>query len=263
MRQLFSHPDAYLGRCGRLDCAVVERRIPGAPGFMRGLRAMFVSDTHVLRRTAQRDIDALVGRIAAQSPDLLLLGGDYGDRAADAVRLFDAMRALKPGLGAFGVWGNNDAEAWDDANALRDAMAKAGLRLLVNESARIDLDGGALYIGGVDERKFGHPSARGLYPQAAAPDAFRVLLSHYPCMPDLAPDLMLSGHTHGGQFNLLGVTPFTIGFERILRRDIAALAVGGLHEIDGMQLLVSKGVGASRIQWRVGARPEIDLLTFG
>lgn len=262
MRQLFSRPNLYIARCGHLDCDVVERRVPGAPGFVRGLRALFVCDTHVLRRTTARDIDALVDRIATQRPDILLLGGDYADRSEDASRLFEAMAAIRPPLGSFAVMGNNDAEAWPNVRALRDALAAADIRLLLNESARIPLNGGTLYIGGVKDHKHRRSSARGLYPEAPAPDCWRVLLSHYPCAPDVPPDVMLSGHTHGGQFNLLGLTPFTIGFERILRRDLAALAVAGQSTHGDMRLIVSKGVGASRIQWRVGVRPQIDLIVF-
>ena len=261
MRQLFSRPDLYISRCGNLDCDVVERRVP-APGFMRGLHALFVCDTHVLPRTSARDIDALVGRIAAQRPEILLLGGDYADRPENAIRLFQGMATLHPPLGGFAVMGNNDAEAWPDARALRDALGAAGIRLLLNESAKIPLNSGTLIIGGVEEHKFGSPDTRGLYPESAAPDTWRVLLSHYPCAPDVAPDVMLSGHTHGGQFNLLGLTPFTIGFERIFRRDIASMAVEGQREQGDMRLIVSKGIGASRLQWRVGVRPQVDLIVF-
>ena len=263
MLQLFSRPDRWLARCGRLDCAVHEWRVEDAPAFMRGLRALFVCDTHVLRRTRDGDIAALVDQIRSLEPDILLLGGDYADRAADARRLFDALEAIRPPLGVYGCVGNNDAEAWDGPKPLRKAMAKRGMKLLVNQAAEVPFGGGRILIAGVDERKFGTPRAAGLYPPAPAPDIYRVLLSHYPCMPDAAPDLMLAGHTHGGQFNLLGVTPFSIGFERILRRDMRSLAVAGMHRAGDMRLLVSKGVGASRIQWRIGVRPEIDLITFG
>ena len=262
MNCLYSKPDKFFARCGRLDCAVHEWRVDGAPAFLRGVRALFISDTHVLKRTSQADIRALADRAAALAPDILLLGGDYADRADDALRLFEVFGSLKPPLGAYGVLGNNDAEAWADVNGLRGAMARAGVKLLVNEATTLSVNGGRLILGGVDEHKLGRPDARGLLPETSAPDAYRVLLSHYPCQPKVPCELMLSGHTHGGQFNLLGLTPFSIGFERLFRKDIRAMAVSGLHETGGMKLLVSKGIGASRIQWRVGVRPEIDWISF-
>ena len=262
MKCLFSKPDNYFARCGRLDCAVREWRIDGAPAFLRGLRALFISDTHVLKRTTAADIRALADRAAALAPDVLLLGGDYADRADDALRLFEVLGELKPPLGAFGVLGNNDAEAWPDVNDLRMVMARAGVQLLVNEAATLSVNGGRLILGGVDEHKLGRPDARGLLPEASAPDAYRVLLSHYPCPPNISCDLMLSGHTHGGQFNLLGITPYAVGFERIFPPRLPGLCVAGLREIGDMKLLVSKGIGASRLQLRFGVKPEINLLIF-
>ena len=261
MYRRFSRPDWYCARAGRLDASVHARVVTGAPAFMRGLRLLFASDTHVLSRTTDAEIDAFVALMAAQMADIVLLGGDYSDTAEGAVRLFEAMKALRAPLGIYGVIGNNDAEAWDSVRELRRAMAKGGCKLLVNQSKALRINGGALYIGGVDEHRYGKPHCEGLYPAAPSPVAYRVLLSHYPCRPALTPDLMLSGHTHGGQFNALGLTPFAIGFERISRKP-KSMAVAGLMDVGDMKLLVSKGVGASRIQLRVGVRPEIDLLTF-
>ena len=263
MHQHFSKPDLYVGRCGNLDAVVTAHAIDGAPSFMRGLRLMFAADLHVLRRTTRSELDALVDRMAAAKPDLLLLGGDYSDQADDCVRFFDALGRLSFPLGSFGVIGNNDAEAWaDDLKGLRRVMAGAGCRLLINQAVNIPLRGGVLIIGGVDEYRYGHPHPELLRFGKDTRNSYRVLLSHYPVLPEQPSDLMLCGHTHGGQFNLLGLSPYAIGFERFSKPRRASVAIAGLHDIDGMKLLVSKGVGASRLQWRVGVRPEINLLTF-
>lgn len=264
MYQHFSRPDRYLSRCGHLDVTLVERPIGGAPSFMRGMRALFVADTHVLPRTTRADLDALMGRIAGAKPDMLLLGGDYSDAAGDTVRFFEAMEGIRPPLGSYAVIGNNDAEAWAGRlDELRAIMARQGCELLCNGAVRVPRNGGTIHIAGVDEYKFGGPDAAGLLPEAPRPDAYRILLSHYPVLTPLRPELMLCGHTHGGQFNLLGLTPFAIGFERLNRPRRASAAISGLREIDGMKLLVTKGIGASRIQLRIGVRPEMELLVFG
>ncbi len=263
MIQRFSKPDLYIRRCGHLYATVTEHRIEGAPAFMRGLRALFVSDVHVRPDTTQAELDALVDRIAGTSAQLLLLGGDYSDFAEDCLRFFKALgRAAFP-LGAYGVLGNNDAEAWQGRlKALRKTMAQAGCRLLVNASVDIPLAGGKLCVGGIDEHLYGQAHVDRLWSGAGNGARYRILLSHYPVLPEARPDLMLSGHTHGGQFNLLGLTPFAIGFERFGRPRRASAAISGLHDLDGMRLLVSKGIGASRLQLRVGVRPEINLLLF-
>ena len=117
-------------------------------------------------------------------------------------------------------------------------------------------------LGGMDEYRYGKPDGKGLFSED---DGYRILLSHYPILPDCAcpPDLMLSGHTHGGQFNLLGLTPYAIGFERIGRLGyLAPVMVSGFERFGRTALLVGKGIGASRIPLRVGVRPEIYRIVF-
>ena len=259
MIQCFSRPDRHISLCGHLRCAVAERAIPGAPEALRGLRLVFVSDTHVVRRTREADLSDFMARISALHPDLLLLGGDYADKRADAERFFEALAAVRAPLGCFGVVGNNDREAWPDVAPLRARMARAGCRLLLNERVRLSVRGADLTISGVDELKYGLPDLHRLVPPASE-GRYRLLLSHFPMMPEPAPDLVLSGHTHGGQFNFFGITPYLIGFEHrktaLGMRRVAA----GLHAEGGGLLLVSKGVGASRIPLRICVRPEIELL---
>ena len=263
MYQHFLRPDPYIARSGHLRAAVAERTIEGTPTFLRGLRVLFASDMHVLPRTTRADLDALARRFSDIGPDLLLLGGDYSDRAEGTHRLFEALAGVKPPLGCFGVVGNNDAEAWAErVGELRSVMAKGGCRLLLNEAVDIPYGGGTIRLAGIDEHLHGKPSISRLYPAGPREDNYRILLSHYPVMPVARPDMMLCGHTHGGQFNLLGLTPYGIGFERLSPHRPHAVAVSGLLTVEGMRLLVSKGIGASRIQWRVGVRPEIELLTF-
>ena len=260
--QFFSRPDGYVGPCGDLRCVLVETHIPDAPGFLRGSRALFITDIHARPRTTAADIDALAKRVADARPDLLLLGGDYADTPEPCRRLLNGLRGLRPPLGAFGVVGNNDYEAFPELDRLRDIMAKAGIRLLVNEAQTLEVNGGKLILAGLDEYKHGAPESEGLYPREADPDRYRLLLSHYPRPVPNMPDLMLCGHTHGGQFNLLGVTPFAVGFERLTAPGRSPWFIAGLHPCRGGRIFVSKGIGASRLQMRVGVRPEIDLLVF-
>ena len=262
MRQYFSRPDGYAGLCGHLRCAVAERVIDGAPEFMRAVRALFIADAHVSRRTTDADLSAFAARMTALSPDIALYGGDYADEPANVLRFFRAMAALRPRLGGFAVLGNNDREAFPDIDPLRRAASAAGVHLLVNESRKVALPGGVLVIAGVDDLKHGAPEEALAIP-GPAPDRYRVLLSHFPMLPERAPDLVLSGHTHGGQFNLLGITPYAVGFEPREHTNGMRHVIAGLHREGNVRLLVSKGIGASRIPLRIGVRPEVNLLRFG
>ena len=94
---------------------------------------------------------------------------------------------------------------------------------------------------------------------------FSILLSHDPShwrrevLPNTDIQLMLSGHTHGGQFNIFGVTPYFIGFEGSKKM----LLVHGEKRMGNMRLIVGKGIGISRIPLRIGAAPELYLIEFG
>lgn len=263
MYQFFSKPDAWFGVCGDLRCRVTEWRVPGAPAFMRGVRALFISDVHALPRTTDAAMDGLAARITGAKPDILLFGGDYADQPEPARRLFRRLRGMSAPLGAYAVAGNNDREAFPKLDALDRLLWENGIELLVNESHRLRINGGQLIVAGLDEYRHGKPDVRGLYPDAPAPDRYRLLLSHYPHDVTPMPDLMLSGHTHGGQFNALGLTPYTIGFERLLTPKCASRFIAGLHDWRGAHVLVSKGIGASRIPLRIGVAPEINAIAFG
>ncbi len=229
----------------------VERvAIPNAPAYLHGMRALFLSDIHLRRCVSEARLAALMGMIAAQQADLILLGGDYAETDDQCARFFSAFRSISAPLGCFGVIGNND-----DRRTLAGYMAAAGVKLLLNQSATLDLSGGRLQIGGCDEYKFGSPDSQDLFTK----DGYRILLSHFPIQPACAAELMLSGHTHGGQLNLLGITPYSLGFERSLR----PLAVRGRHRLGGMQLLICNGVGVSRLPLRLGAKPQLLAIEFG
>lgn len=261
MTQIFSRPDMYFSKCGNFKAAITHTRIPHSSAFMKGVRALFISDVHFSRRKGESSLDSVLEQWLQLSPDILFLGGDYADDAENSMRFIEALRCFSCPLGVYAVLGNNDREAWADTSILRLQMEKSNIRLLVNESVEIPLGEGRLFVAGVDDHKYGNPDVHGLYSDGQS-NVYRILLSHYPCMPTRIPDLQLSGHTHGGQFNFLGITPYTIGFERITHRERAPEVIAGLKKSDNGYIFVSKGIGSSRIPLRVGVRPEVNLLYF-
>ena len=239
-------------RPGWFSLPKVSRLELAAPEWLRGKRLLFVADVHLRRSVDDARLDALIGRIAGVGADMLLLGGDYAESEEDCCRFFRALGRLRFPLGAFGVLGNNDRM---DHEQLRKRMGDAGVTLLVNEARSVRLPGGELVIGGCDEHKRGEPRTANLFPRGGG---YRVLLSHYPAPPECDCELMLCGHTHAGQFRLLGLTPYSLGFERKYR----LMGLEGLHKIGDMNLVVSAGIGASKLPLRLNAEPEMCSIEF-
>lgn len=231
--------------------------INDAPRFMHGLRIAFAADFHIRRHTSDSYIASLIKMLGDTRADMLLLGGDYGEGIEAALRLFDALNSADFPMGIFAAAGNNDVEAFGNTENLRASMP---FPLLVDEKLALRRNGGTLYIGGANEMKYSVPNMRGLFPRAGGA-SYSILISHYPHMHPFGggarPRLMLSGHSHGGQIALFGVSCYTFGMEKGL-----VDRVQGLNKIGDTQLLVSSGIGVSRFPIRLGCPPRIHIIDF-
>ena len=246
----FPKPDFYL-HAGWFDLPRVEEIIiGGVPEALQGKKALFVSDVHLRPNVPDAKLNALVSILQAQRADLLLLGGDYAETAHECARFFEAQQVISAPMGAFAIMGNNDSECFPDPETLRSLMAKNNVHLLINESVSMN----EIEIGGCGDHMHGKAETKSLFGK----NAYRILLSHFPAKPDCHAELMFSGHTHGGQFNFLGLTPYCIGFEH----KYALEAVSGLHCIEKRKLIVSKGIGVSKLPLRIGVSPQVILVKF-
>lgn len=205
-----------------------------------------------------------VDRLIALGPDIVLLPGDlyqfdseeFDERAPQFTelvrRLVDAVPAV------FLVSGNTDTVA-----GLRRITEGTGARVLDNEVDTLVLNGNVVSIGGItlfgDER-----AAQRVADRLSGGDlaAVRILLAHKPDAVELlegrSVDLLVSGHTHGGQVSI----PF-FGPPLTLSSVPRHVAAGGLHEMDGTPVYVSTGVGRERNnapQLRFGVRPSIGTI---
>jgi predicted MPP superfamily phosphohydrolase len=207
-----------------------------------------------------------VARLMAERPDLILLAGDYHQGgAAKLAEQLPALRSLlrrlhAPG-GVFAVQG--DTESVEEA---RRVMAGTGVRVLVNRVERVRVRDRRVSIAGVALAYWSEAARRTLagLEQAGGQRDVRIALAHRPdavrlLRPDTRVDLTVAGHTHGGQVQLPLVGPPTISSR--VPREVGA---GGLHELDGRWIYVSRGVGVERGQaprLRLGAVPEVSLIT--
>ncbi len=246
--------------------AKVERlklTFPRLPEALDGARILFVSDVHAGFTFPAEGQRRLIAQIASLEPDMVLWGGDFAETRRGAGALFEKIGALAPPLGMAGVVGNNDRRAFRGAmEELRGLAERAGVRLLVN-GRWTPLSG--LIVLGLDEDYYGMPDASILSGDREA--ALRILLSHSPVPLEAllegapAPDLILCGHTHGGQIRLWGRTLYDLGFDRV-RRGQRLFAARGVVREAGTVAVVSAGLGSSRIPLRLFCPPEIQLITL-
>jgi uncharacterized protein len=209
-----------------------------------------------------------VAMLMAERPELILLPGDllqvFGDGEFDALQpqLTALLAELDAPLGVFLVLGNTD---WREG--VQRLIAGTRIRLLVDETVVVRGAGRELALCGLT-LGIAAPRAQAALAElgAAGPDVLRLILAHYPDaalrLPEgLRVDLVVAGHTHGGQVRLPWLGP-PITLSRV-PRDMAG---GGLHPLNGTLLYVSRGVGVERgdaPRIRFNCPPEVSLLTLG
>jgi len=222
------------------------------PDAFHGFTLLHLSDLHLDMN--RRIVDALIGRVRGMEYDACVITGDfrartYGDHA-DAVAMMARLRDVLTGP-VFGVLGNHDFIAMvPDLEAL-------GMRILLNESTALTRGNARIFLAGIDDphyyRMENIEKAAGKIPL----DEVSILLSHSPeiyCHAAYAGfDLMLCGHTHGGQICLPGGIPVTLNAKcprRIGR---------GAWRYHGLSGYTSVGAGSCVVDVRFNCPPEITL----
>ncbi len=236
-----------------------EIKSPNVPKAFDGARIVFVADIHAGPQLDRRRMAALVSAVNRLDADVLVLGGDYVGGRLDGAKVFypEASR-FKARLGRFAVLGNHDV--WEGAGTARAGLKRAGFTLLENDAVRVEQDGQSIVIGGVEDLYTGHPDAVATAKNLHDSD-FAILVSHNPdVFAQLAEipgtwSVGLSGHTHGGQVNLLAALGAT---------DLAPIKRfrSGWERASGVPVLVSNGVGTVTAPLRFFAQPEIHVITL-
>jgi hypothetical protein len=267
---LASAPAALVyGRAVEPGWLAVRRAAVPMPGRSPGgpLRLLHLSDLHASPEVPQRLIDAAVDRGLALKPDLAVVTGDFvtgtvSTAVEDGLR--GALERLTAGVRTFAVLGNHDGGNWSRRHGgyatpehVAALVRECGMELLDNTSIAIDHGGQRLHLVGVGDEWAGDCNADKafLFSRPAADEPV-VLLAHNPDLKDDLGDrrwdLMLSGHTHGGQICLPILGPLVVP---VRDRNY----VGGLKPWKDRWIHVSRGVGSI---WglRINCRPEITLL---
>lgn len=243
----------------------VDRHTVVAPELNEPIRLVVLADIQNSRVTDyERN---LLEVIAREEPDLVLMAGDLW-------QMNDALWPLR--VAEFADLVRDIGEQWplimvdgdaDWADGYDELVARSGQAALFMYDDVIDADinGQRVVIGGAARYPESANRRRAMFAalEANDPDAVTILLAHrpeivYEIAPNLPPDLVVAGHTHGGQVSIpLFGPPITF---TTVPRDVAA---GGLHDVDGAALYVSTGVGVERHQApqvRFGVAPSIGVI---
>jgi predicted MPP superfamily phosphohydrolase len=235
------------------------------PRAMDGFRIVQISDIHAGSFPDHRPFQEVRRIIESERPDAVVITGDFVNQKPREMELIAGeFERLRAPYGVMASLGNHDHyNTPEEHRQLVSGIRQMGVDLLINQHRRIGVDGASLVIAGTDNTGFRQTYAR-LDDALNGVDAHEpvILLAHDPTFWDRAVvdkaqvDVMLSGHTHGGQFGVQ-----VLGFEWSPAQHIYRQWAG--HYSKGrQQLYVNRGIGTVGPPLRIGIAPEITVFTL-
>lgn len=258
----------YSGEIARHEFDLVDTtiRVSNLPLPFHGFRIAQLSDVHLDEFTEPIFLEYIVHRINELSPDLVLVTGDFVTRGSltfldsrhAAYRSAEILSTLKAPQ-TYTILGNHDVAV--SSQLVIDALHSQRIPLLVNEYVAIERGGARIWLCGTDDAGMGHPDLDLTIPQR--PDGPVILMVHEPDYADEVTrhprgqfvDLMLSGHSHGGQVRM----PF---YGPLILPPLGQKYVMGHFRFGGMQLYVNRGIGSVGLPFRFNCPPEVTIHTL-
>ncbi len=216
------------------------------------VRLVFLSDFHAGLKKQRSFYQRIANRVKELQPEIVVLGGDFVDESAKDLAQLAPIFDLRPSLGVWFVLGNHDF--LDAPKELTDELLKLGARSLTNQVKTFPLAPEQSFeLVGLDDSLFGSPDLRLV---EKPKKGIRVIAMHEPDLlldlPENCADVVLLGHTHGGQIRLPIRGP-VLGLPQIAPQSLDA----GEKSWRGMRVLISRGIGEALVRARLGVRPEI------
>lgn len=239
---------------------VVHTRLPlqRLPRAFEGLRIVQLTDIHCGPFTPASRVRRWVARANALAPDIIVITGDLITSGPDYIEeMAAALSDLEAPEGVYACLGNHDH--FGTGGRVGPALRKHGITVLDNTDVLLRRTGGHIYLAGVDDNWSGRDDLKRALRERPH-GATTLLLAHDPGLFPRAVasrvDLTISGHTHGGQF----AVPWMVRTFNLAR--LMTPYSSGLYREGNSFLYVSHGLGTSGPPIRLGARPELSLLTL-
>jgi len=230
---------------------------PDIPTEMNGYKIAFISDVHYM---TEKDLNGIVEELNNRQIDLFILGGDmYYDRYdGEPWRTIEILSQVETSDGIFGVEGNHD-----NYRNLFKAMEEYSVIPLSNNGVYIRDN---FYLAGVEDLWNRKPNINKAIENSHSDD-FVLLISHN---PDIAMqqdtdgvDLILSGHTHGGQITFFGIWSPYFTFRKTITDYGQRFSSGWCLSKDGTSVFVSNGAVVQYFSIpRIFARPQVVIITL-
>ena len=251
----------------------VEIVSENVPQTFDGYKIVHISDMHLLSFIGREDaLTRIVEKINAQQPDAILFTGDLvTQNSSEFESSKDILAKLRATDGVYSILGNHDYSfynRWEseelrkkDADAIIEQQRAFGWNILLNENRNIVRGSDTLSIIGVENTSSKHKfRSYGNLANAAqgANGQFKILMTHDPShwrtevLPKTNIDLTLSGHTHAMQSTLFGWSIISFIYKEFM----------GLYSEGNRHLYVNIGLGETMFPFRVGAKPEITVITL-
>ncbi len=260
----------YSGTHARHEFDLNVRELPIrdlADAFV-GFRFVQISDIHLEEYTEAFFLERIVEQINRLEPEVVLITGDYVSRgprelpvawhaAGVCAEILSKLKAPQ----RFGILGNHDVNV--GANHVIPPLEAHGTPILVDSYVALERGRDLLWLAGADDAGTRHPDLNLAIPPYVNIDEPCILMCHEPDFADHVVqhprfpliDVMLSGHTHGGQIRLPLAGP-------LILPPMGQKYVEGLFHFDHMQLYVNRGLGTVGLPFRLNCPAEITHFTL-
>jgi predicted MPP superfamily phosphohydrolase len=245
-----------LNEANTLKIEEINISLKRLPKKLDGLKLVHLSDIHHSPFTDLKHIEKAVEMANQLNPDMFILTGDFVSHEPEYIEpVAEVLGSLTSEFGTYACLGNHDH--WTDAKAVTASLRGNDIKVLVNEGFRFTAKDVSFWLCGVDDYMVRQTDLKASL-HGSFPDEMKMLLAHNPIILRQAMkydvDVMFSGHTHGGQVKIREKEKKILAHRRKLS--------SGLHERNGTQIYITRGIGTVVLPVRYQCPPEISLINL-